>query len=55
LGEPSGAPACKTIPPLAVVGTIDRVIPPFAKLFMAQRSGAHIVKVEARQFYESSH
>jgi len=40
-------PAWKTIPSWYLVGTIDRVIPPWAQLFMAQRAGATIVQVKA--------
>ena len=46
-GEPSGAPAWKTIPSWAVVGTADRVIPPAALTFMAKRAGSHITEVNA--------
>jgi uncharacterized membrane protein HdeD (DUF308 family)/pimeloyl-ACP methyl ester carboxylesterase len=45
LTEPSGAPAWKTIPSWAVVGALDRVIPPFAQLAMAQRAHAQITEV----------
>ncbi|MGZ3714816.1 MAG: alpha/beta fold hydrolase, partial [Ktedonobacterales bacterium] len=45
--QPSGAPAWKTIPSWAVIGTEDRVIPPAELLFMAQRAHAHIVEVKA--------
>src|SRR2546428_3736601 len=47
LPQPSGVPAWKTIPSWYLVGTIDRVIPPWAQLFMAQRAGATIVQVKA--------
>src|SRR5215213_7460148 len=47
LGQPSGPPAWVDIPSWALVGTIDRVIPPAAQLFMAQRAGARIVEVKA--------
>lgn len=43
---PSGAPAWATIPSWAVVGTIDRVIPPYLQLAMAQHANAHIVSVK---------
>lgn len=46
LAEPSGAPAWKTIPSWAVVGTLDHVIPPYAQLLMAQRAQAHITSVQ---------
>ena len=41
------APAWKTIPSWAVIGTGDRVIPPAELTFMAQRAGAHITDVKA--------
>jgi len=45
--EPSGPPAWKTIPSWYLVGTLDKVIPPYVQLFMAERANAHIVKVKA--------
>jgi len=45
LSQISGVPAWKTIPSFYLVGTIDRAIPPFAQLFMAQRASATIVQV----------
>src|SRR5439155_117991 len=45
--QPSGVAAWKTIPSWYLVGTIDRVIPPWAQLFMAQRAGATLVQVRA--------
>jgi pimeloyl-ACP methyl ester carboxylesterase len=47
LGEPSGTPAWKTIPSWYLIGTLDKVIPPFAQLFMAQRANATIAEVKA--------
>src|SRR5881396_464361 len=47
LPQQSGVPAWRTIPSWYLVGTIDRVIPPWAQLFMAQRAGATIVQVRA--------
>jgi pimeloyl-ACP methyl ester carboxylesterase len=47
LGQPSGPPAWAEIPSWALVGTADRVIPPAAQLFMAERAGARIVKIKA--------
>jgi pimeloyl-ACP methyl ester carboxylesterase len=47
LTEKSTAPAWKTIPAWALVGTNDHVIPPAELLFMAQRAHAHTVKVPA--------
>ena len=45
--EKSGVPAWKTIPSWYLLGTLDRVIPPYEQLFMAQRANAHIVEVRA--------
>ena len=47
LAEPSGTPAWKTIPSWYLVGTLDRVIPPYAQRFMAQRANAQTVEVRA--------
>jgi pimeloyl-ACP methyl ester carboxylesterase len=44
--EPSGAPAWKTIPSWFLVGTLDKVILPYAQIFMAQRANAQIVQVK---------
>ena len=44
---PSGPPAWKTIPSWYLVGTLDKVIPPYLQMFMAKRANAHIVKVKA--------
>jgi pimeloyl-ACP methyl ester carboxylesterase len=45
--QPSGPPAWQTIPSWYLVGTLDKVIPPYAQLFMAQRAHAQIVRVKA--------
>jgi pimeloyl-ACP methyl ester carboxylesterase len=47
LTEPSGPPAWKTIPSWYLLGTLDKVIPPYAQLAMAERAHAHIVEVAA--------
>ena len=47
LAEPSGPPAWKTIPSWYLVGTLDKVIPPYLQLFMAERANAQIVQVKA--------
>jgi pimeloyl-ACP methyl ester carboxylesterase len=47
LAEPSGASAWETIPSWYFVGTLDKVIPPYAQLFMAERANASIVQVAA--------
>jgi pimeloyl-ACP methyl ester carboxylesterase len=44
---PSGVPAWLTIPSWDVIGTADHVIPPAEQLFMAQRAGAQVTKVNA--------
>jgi hypothetical protein len=44
---PSGAPAWKTLPSWAVIGTEDRIIPPGAQRRMAERAGATITEVNA--------
>ncbi len=55
LGQTSGVPAWKTIPSFYLVGTIDKVIPPFAQLFMAQRANATTVQVRAGHLAMISH
>jgi pimeloyl-ACP methyl ester carboxylesterase len=45
--EPSGPPAWKTIPSWYLVGTRDKVIPPYLQIFMAERANAQIVQVKA--------
>jgi pimeloyl-ACP methyl ester carboxylesterase len=45
--EPSGEPAWKTIPSWAVVGTLDRVIPPREQRIMAHHAGAQITAIAA--------
>jgi pimeloyl-ACP methyl ester carboxylesterase len=45
--QPSGVPAWKTIPSWYLLGTQDRIITPTAQEFMAERAGAHIVRVRA--------
>jgi pimeloyl-ACP methyl ester carboxylesterase len=47
LGQPSGPPAWADVPSWALVGTVDRVIPPATQRFMAERAQAHIVEVKA--------
>jgi pimeloyl-ACP methyl ester carboxylesterase len=53
--QKSGVPAWKTIPSFYLVGTIDRAIPPFAQLFMAQRAHATIVQVRGSHLVMISH
>jgi pimeloyl-ACP methyl ester carboxylesterase len=47
LAEKSGPPAWKSIPSWYLVGTRDKVIPPYVQMFMAERANAQIVKVKA--------
>ena len=44
--DPSGAPAWKTIPSWALLGTQDHVIPPALQEEMYERAGAHISAVK---------
>jgi pimeloyl-ACP methyl ester carboxylesterase len=53
--EPSGTPAWKTIPSFYLVGTLDKVIPQYAQLFMAQRARAQISYVKASHLSIISH
>jgi pimeloyl-ACP methyl ester carboxylesterase len=52
---PSGAPAWKTIPSWALIGTIDHVIPPAELLFMANRAHARITEIRASHLSLISH
>ncbi|MEV6991954.1 alpha/beta fold hydrolase [Streptomyces sp. NPDC093228] len=45
--EPSGAPAWKSLPSWAVVGTADHVIVPAEQRSLARRADAHITEVKA--------
>ncbi len=47
LGTPSGPPAWKSVPSWALVGTLDRVLPPTEQQIMATRAGSHITRVKA--------
>ena len=47
LGTPSGPPAWKSIPSWALVGTLDRVLPPAEQQIMATRARSHITRVKA--------
>jgi pimeloyl-ACP methyl ester carboxylesterase len=47
LTDPSGAPAWKTIPSWAVIGTEDRLIPPAEQVFMTKRAHSKVTKVKA--------
>jgi pimeloyl-ACP methyl ester carboxylesterase len=45
--DPSGAPAWKTIPSWALLGTLDNVIPPALQQTMYKRADAHVSRVKA--------
>jgi pimeloyl-ACP methyl ester carboxylesterase len=47
LGTPSGPPAWKSLPSWALVGTLDRVLPPAEQQIMAERAGSRITRVKA--------
>jgi pimeloyl-ACP methyl ester carboxylesterase len=48
LSEPfTGTPAWKTVPSWDVIGTADKLLPPAEQQIMAERAGAHIVKIDA--------
>ncbi|MET7334759.1 alpha/beta hydrolase [Nonomuraea sp. NPDC005650] len=47
LGEPSGAPAWKTIPSYYLVAQNDQVLPAAAQRFMARRAGSRVQEVRA--------
>ncbi|GIG92311.1 alpha/beta fold hydrolase [Plantactinospora endophytica] len=47
LGEPSGAPAWRTIPSWYLVARNDKVLPAAAQRFMAQRAGSQVREVAA--------
>jgi pimeloyl-ACP methyl ester carboxylesterase len=46
-GDPSGAPAWRTIPSWALLGTLDNVIPPSLQEAMYERAGAQVTRVKA--------
>jgi pimeloyl-ACP methyl ester carboxylesterase len=52
---PSGAPAWKSLPSWAVVGTEDRVIPPDTQRRMAERAGATVSEVGGSHVSMVSH
>ena len=54
-GEPSGAPAWKTIPSWDLITLNDRAISPGGQRFMAKRAGAHIGTVDSAHDVMISH
>jgi pimeloyl-ACP methyl ester carboxylesterase len=55
LGEPSGAPAWKTIPSWYLVASNDQAIPPATERFMAKRAGATTVEIPSSHVAMISH
>jgi pimeloyl-ACP methyl ester carboxylesterase len=55
LGEPSGAPAWKTIPSWYLVANNDQAIPPATERFMAKRAGATTVAIASSHVAMISH
>jgi pimeloyl-ACP methyl ester carboxylesterase len=54
-GEPSGAPAWKTIPSRYLIATRDKTIPPATQAFMATRAGAKVTRVRSSHAITVSH
>ncbi len=55
VGEPSSAPAWKTIPSWDLVGLQDKVIPPAQQLAMAAHAGSHVTKINSSHLSLISH
>jgi pimeloyl-ACP methyl ester carboxylesterase len=55
LAGPSGAPAWKTVPSWYLIPTQDKVIPPEAQRFMAQRAGSHVREIKSSHVVMISH
>jgi len=55
LGEKSTAPAWKTIPSWALIGTEDMVLPPAEQVFMTQRAHSKTTKVKAAHLSMVTH
>lgn len=55
LGAPSGPPAWRSIQSWYLVSSNDRVIPPEAERFMAERAEAHTVEIESSHVAMMSH
>jgi pimeloyl-ACP methyl ester carboxylesterase len=55
IAEPSGPPAWKDIPAWAVIGRMDRIIPPAAQRAMAEHAGAQTTEVDASHVSMISH
>ena len=55
LGEPSSAPAWKTVPSWDLVGRQDKIIPVAAQLAMAQRAGSAVTEIDSSHVSLLSH
>jgi pimeloyl-ACP methyl ester carboxylesterase len=55
LGEPSSAPAWKSIPSWDLVGLQDKVIPAAQQLAMATHAGAHVTEINSSHLSLISH
>ncbi|MGW7072286.1 alpha/beta fold hydrolase [Streptomyces sp. NPDC054855] len=55
LSGPSGAPAWKTIPSWYLIPTQDKVIPPAAQRFMAERAGSKVTEIRSSHVVMISH
>ncbi|MFI0374105.1 alpha/beta fold hydrolase [Actinomadura sp. 1N219] len=55
LAGPSGAPAWKTIPSWYLIPTRDKVIPPAAQRFMAQRARSKVREIHSSHVVMTSH
>jgi pimeloyl-ACP methyl ester carboxylesterase len=55
LGEPSSAPAWKTIPSWDLVGRQDKVIPPAQQRAMATHAGSHVHEIDSSHLSLISH
>jgi len=55
LGEPSSAPAWRSVPSWDVVGMQDKIIPPAAQLSMAARAGSHVTEINSSHVSLLSH
>lgn len=52
---PSGAPAWKSIPSWYLIPTQDKVIPPAAQRFMAERAGSRVTEIRSSHVVMTSH
>ncbi|MFD5871118.1 alpha/beta fold hydrolase [Streptomyces sp. NPDC060322] len=55
LSSPSAGPAWKTIPSWYLIPNQDKVIPPAAQRFMAERAGSHVTEIRSSHVVMMSH